>query len=141
MTDDNKIRMNYSWDDDPYRLFMIHLLNILEPRIERQHKIIIDELEEVIEAFFVSKGTVVIGYDINKMKKYCMRFTEKCLIGAYEMTYGHRAQFIYTALTTVSGYSIRKQNWKVLMDKHDGDVVKKFKLNIFFDHIRINAKI
>lgn len=106
---------HFTWDDESYRLFMIKLLNFLEPRMERSRSIIIDELQEVNEAFFVSRGTIVMGYDINKMKRYCMRFSDNCLIGAYEMTLGHRAQFIYTALTMVNGYSIRKQNWRSLM--------------------------
>lgn len=138
---EDQIQTHYTWDDDVYRLFMIRLLNFLEPRKTKGHTIIIDELQEVIEAFFVSKGTVLVGYDINKMKRYCMRFQEKCLIGAYEMTYGQRAQFIYTALTSVSGYTIRKQNWKKLLDQEEGEIVKKFKQNIIFSHMRINAKV
>lgn len=45
---------------------MITLLPMLEPRFEKRHTVIVDELEELDEIIFISKGTVIIGYELNK---------------------------------------------------------------------------
>ena len=49
--------------------------------------IIIDEMDEMIEIFFVDKGSIIIGYEINKQKKYCIKYTDKCVIGAFGVTF------------------------------------------------------
>ena len=90
---------------------MLMVLTFLEPRFEQKHTIIVGELEEFNELIFVSRGTVVIGYEINKKKIYCIKYSNKCVIGAFEVTFNQRSAFIYTALTNIHGYSIRKQNW------------------------------
>lgn len=52
--------------DRPYTEYVIMLLTKLEPRFEPRHTIIYDELEDVDDMMFVTKGTVLIGYEINK---------------------------------------------------------------------------
>ena len=44
----------------------------LEPRHEDKHTILIDENEEMNEVTFITHGKVVIGYEINKQKRYCI---------------------------------------------------------------------
>ena len=91
----------YTWVDQNYREFMNALLTNLEPRKDAKHSILVDELDEFNEISFINKGKVVIGYEINKQRRYCIEFKDKCVIGAYGITFNKRAAFIYTALTNV----------------------------------------
>ena len=59
----------------------------LEPRFEVRGTTIIDELDEVSEITFVTHGQCVIGFDFNKEKKYCHKFTDKIIIGAFNVTF------------------------------------------------------
>lgn len=54
------------WSDQNYREFMMKVLTSLEPRREKAGSILFEELEEVNETFFISQGSVDIGYEINK---------------------------------------------------------------------------
>ena len=110
---------------------MMNMLLKLEPLSINKHEIIVDELDEITELIFVSKGTVVVGYEVNKQKKYCVRYDNYCVIGSYGITFDERSNQIYTALTPVSGYSIRKENWHELMNNHQ-DISSCIKRNILF---------
>ena len=66
---------------------MISLLPMLEPRFEKRRTILVDELDELNEIIFVSKGSVVIGYEINKQKRYCIKYKNNCIVGAYGVTF------------------------------------------------------
>lgn len=70
---------------------MKHILSILEPQFIKARTIIKDEFEEQTEAMFISSGTVVVGYEINKIKKYCIRMKDKGVVGAYGMTFNMRS--------------------------------------------------
>jgi len=72
---------------------------VLEPRMEEKHTILLDELEEVNEILFIGTGSVIVGYEINKMKKYCIRYDNYCIIGSYELAHNMRSDFVYTSLT------------------------------------------
>jgi|DEB0MinimDraft_12_1074336.scaffolds.fasta_scaffold13015_5 hypothetical protein len=45
---------------------MMQFLKYLEPRFEKKKTIIMDELDEVVEIIFVYKGSVAVGYELNK---------------------------------------------------------------------------
>ena len=68
---------------------------------------------------FIGTGSVIVGYEINKVKKYAIKFDNYCVIGCYEISHSRRSAFIYTALTAVHGYSIRKENWVELLDNNE----------------------
>jgi hypothetical protein len=55
---------------------MVLLLTMLEPRFESRYFIFADELEDVQVINFVSKGSVVVGYEINKIRRYCLKLKE-----------------------------------------------------------------
>ena len=77
------------------------MLQHLEPLkfIKKEH--IHQEFDDVDEIYFVERGKVVIGYDINKTKKYCLQYTDKLVIGAYELSFNKKSNFVYTALTDI----------------------------------------
>ena len=53
------------------------------------------------------------------------------MIGAWAVTFGKRALFIYKTLTQITGYFIRKTNWLVIINNPEyKDLIDKFKENI-----------
>ena len=66
---------------------MTRLLMSLEPRYEAKRTVLVDELDEVNEITFVKKGQVVIGFDFNKVKKYCFKYTDNIIVGAFNVTF------------------------------------------------------
>ena len=109
----------YSWDDEVFRDFMIELLHKLQPRFEREGEILFQELEEINEIFFVCTGQVDIGYNINRERKYVIRYSDRTMIGAYNCTFNKRAIFLYKCKSDCSGQFIRKEHWKDLMESFE----------------------
>ena len=66
---------------------MCYVIQHLEPFEERKHVILANELDEFNEIMFVDKGKVVVGYEINKQKRYCIQFSNRCVIGAFGVTF------------------------------------------------------
>ena len=96
---------------------MLEILTHLEPRFEAKGTVLFEELEEISEVIFVSKGLVDIGYEINKKKKYVLRYSNNVVIGAYNCCFNTRAAFIYRCKSDCSGYSIRKSEWKNILSE------------------------
>jgi hypothetical protein len=53
--------------------------------------ILVNELDENLEVVFIDKGQIMVGYEINKQKRYCLRYEDKCIIGAFGCTFNQRA--------------------------------------------------
>ena len=70
----NKPRTFYTWQDIPYREFMMQVLRSLEPRFYKKKTIMVDELDEMLEIIFIDKGKTMIGYEINKQKRFCLQY-------------------------------------------------------------------
>lgn len=79
----------------------------LEPRQEVKHTVLADELDEFNEITFVNKGQIVIGYEVNNQKRYCIKYTDCVVIGAYECMFKKRSNYIYAALTNIEGLFVR----------------------------------
>lgn len=56
-----------------------------------------------------------MGYEFNKVARYCLNRNNCCVIGLYGMIFNRRSEIIYTAKTDLKGYFIRKMNWRLLM--------------------------
>ena len=120
---------------------MMSILRKLEPRHYKKMTILVNELDENMEVVFIEKGQIMVGYEINKQKRYCLRYEDKCIIGAFGCTFNQRAQFIYLSKTESSGYSIRKSAWyEILSDNPEiSSILKK---NILMEHItQIRSKV
>jgi CRP-like cAMP-binding protein len=63
----------YTWEDQNYRDLMIKIVRTLEPRRLEAGKIIYKTLEEVDEIYFIEKGAVDIGFEINREPNYVIR--------------------------------------------------------------------
>jgi hypothetical protein len=105
---ENYAKQYYTWVDQPYREFMLMVLKSLEPRFEKKSTVLKDELDEADEVLFVVKGSVVIGYEVNKVKKYCIRQKNNSVVGAFMVTFNQRSEFVYTALSNIEGFFVRK---------------------------------
>lgn len=120
---------------------MIAILTNLEPFREGKKVNIIEEFDEFNIINFVIKGTVLIGFDMNHVRRYCIQFKDKCIIGAYGATFNSRAAFIYTTLTPVEGFFIRKEKWKEALEDN-GEIGICMKRNIWIEYLtRIKMKV
>lgn len=120
---------------------MVHIIKNLEPFREDKHTVLYNELDEFNEILFVNKGKVVVGYEINKVKRYCIQFSNKCTIGAYGITFNKRAKFIYTALTKIAGYFIRQPCWLEALENYPA-IGCRIKKNVLMDYVcKINVKV
>jgi len=60
----------------------------LEPLQFEKGIILLNELDELGELTFVFKGRIGVGYEINKVKKICIQFNHRYVIGAFNVTFG-----------------------------------------------------
>ena len=70
-----------------------------------------------------------MGLEINRLQKFVLRFSNKCLIGGYNCTFNKKTLFVYKSKTDVSGYMLRKQVWLELMNEY-GIISEYFRQNI-----------
>lgn len=124
-----------TWQEQPFREYVVMLLTKLEPRFEHRRTIIYDELEDVNDLLFVHKGKVVVGYEINKQKKYTLVLRDKAIIGDNDVTFGKKSEFIYTALTNIEGFFIRNQNWQHIL-RSNPDVASQVIIKIAMKYIK-----
>ena len=119
--------MRYTWGDEVYAGLMMELSQKLEPAYYEAKTILFDELDEFTEIIFPMDGTHLVGYSINKRHVFIQKHTRN-VIGAWAVTFGKRALFIYKSLTTITGYFIRKSNWiNIISHEQYKDLVDDFK--------------
>lgn len=94
---------------------MVLLLRSLEIRQFKPNQIILGELEECAEILFVQKGRYLIGFEINKIKKFRLLFGERTVIGGFNVCFNQRSYFIYKSATSMKCMAIRKMNWLRLL--------------------------
>lgn len=80
------------------------------------------------------KGTVYIGFDVNRREKFVVSFQDKVVIGAYNCTFNKKTIFVYKAKSDVSGYMLRKFTWLSLMNDFGG-ISEYFRQNIEFNYL------
>ena len=69
----------------------------------------------VEEIFFIVKGTIDVGFEINRKARYVIRLGPGGVVGIYNITYNKKTMFNYRVRHCYSGYTIRKDNWLSLM--------------------------
>jgi len=98
---------------------MMEVLSSLEPRYEDADCYLFKELEEVNEVIFFNKGVYEIGYEFNGEEKFKIRYKNSNLIGAYNVTFGKRSQYIYKTKTICNGWFIRRIKWIKIINDHE----------------------
>ena len=127
----------YSWEDQKYRDFITDMIMCLEPRMEYSNTVIILELEEFNEVLFFNKGSIDIGFEINRKKKFVMRKLNSIVIADHGCTFNHQSNFIYKTHSACEGYSIRKEKWNKLLSE-DTEITQQLKKRIsvnYFYHL------
>ena len=125
----------YSYSDFHYRSFMLDFLSCLEPRQEEENVILLNELDEVNEVFFFTKGQCETGFEINRVQNYVLRQDRNIYIGAYNVTFNKRSKFVYRTYYKCEGYSIRRSLWKIkVMSEEHEQIVETFKKTIKKDY-------
>lgn len=100
-----------------------------------------EELDEIREVIFIERGECDVGYEINKKKKFVIRYSDSTAIGGYNCTFNKRAIFCYRTKTLCEGYSVRKKNWKNLVDeKIYPNIAKTLRKNVENDYLK-NIKV
>lgn len=112
---------------------MLTLLRNLETRFVEAKTIVLDEFEESNEVNFLQKGSIVVGYEINKIKRYCLMMKHRCVIGAYGVTFSVRSEFIYTSVQPCEMLYIRKANWFRVLSEHS-TISTKLMGRVLFDY-------
>ena len=90
---------------------MWDMLSFLEPRYEPAHTIIFDENEEVNEVSLFTEGEMGLGFELNKTIKIAFSQKDEIVVGAWEISFGRRSQFVYKTLSSCDGFFIRKTKW------------------------------
>ena len=85
----------FTWEDQIYRDFMIEVLTMLEPRYESSMTQLFRTIEEVQEIFFIVKGSIEVGFEINREPKYVVRLGPGGVIGIFNITYNRKTMFNY----------------------------------------------
>jgi hypothetical protein len=112
---------------------MIHMLQSLEPRYVPKRTVILDEFDECNEIMFVCSGSVLVGYEVNNVKKYCIKM-DRIVVGGHGVIANKRSEFVYCSLNILNASSIRKENWKKLIDEHP-DMAEKFSIKILTSYL------
>ena len=74
---------------------MTEILLNLEPRQEPHGSIIFGTNEETNEMFFVNKGAIDIGFELNHRTKMVIRLSKGGVVGAFNCTFDKKTIFIY----------------------------------------------
>lgn len=125
----------YGMEDQEYRQFMTNLLKSLEPRQEDAFTMLFEELDEIREVIFIEKGECDVGYEINKKKKFVIRYSTATVIGGFNCTFNRRAIFCYRTKTLCEGYSVRKNKWMELISEEEyPNIAATLKKNVETDY-------
>ena len=98
---------------------MVCLLSSLEPRHEHADTILFDELDEVNEVIFFNRGSLDLGFEINRFKHFVLRIKDDLMLGAYNLACNKRTKYIYKTNSVCTGFFIRRENWKELVDNDE----------------------
>ena len=120
---------------------MTEILRCLNPRFEDAGTTLLNEMDEVGEIVFISKGELAVGFEINKQQYFAIKYDKPTVIGAFHVTFFQRVTFIYKCVTRIEGYYIYKKNWLEILDEYT-DVAKALRSNILINYLcKVRAKL
>lgn len=96
------------------------------------------------EINFINKGSILVGFEINHVKKYALILKawdnefggSGFSFGNFETTLNQKTEFVYTVFKPIEGFFIRKENWKKLLIENDefrGPMIIKAYSDYVFD--------
>lgn len=87
---------------------MTQLLRSLQPRYEPAGHIILEEMQECLEIVFAMKGTIGIGFEINKARHYAVKMQNGCVIGGFNVTFFRCSNYIWKCMDAMEGFFLYK---------------------------------
>ena len=109
------------------------LLRSLEPVQERSQVTLIYELEDVNEVTFWMQGIYQIGYHFNGEDYFKIFYRNSNVIGAYNVSYNVKSEYIYRTVSQCNGFFVRKKAWHNILKNHD-QMAHIFKAKIARDY-------
>ena len=77
------------------------------------------ELDDMNEVLFINQGSKIgMGYELNRQSRFPLEVSGCTIIGAFEVSFNRRSQFVYKANTNITGYFMRKSQWTDLGVKY-----------------------
>lgn len=98
-------------DGTPYSDFMVKLLESFEVRHFPPGFKIFNSTENPEECYFIRKGRWDVGYEVNNKSKYCLQFGPRTVIGAFNLMFDQRLDYIYRAHTDIEAMALRRRDW------------------------------
>lgn len=114
----------------------------MEPIKYDKNFTIANETDEFGQVTFIQKGSVKIGFEFQKMKKFVLKKENHCVVGAYGLTFNQRSRFIYRISSKqAKGYFIRRAAWHSILKKKP-DIAVILIHNIIQDYVlNIRTKV
>ena len=112
---------------------MMKLLRSLEPVQARSQVTLIYELEDVNEVTFWMQGIYQIGYHFNGEDHFKIFYRNSNVIGAYNVSYNVKSEYIYRTVSQCHGFFVRKRAWYNILKNHD-QMARIFKAKIARDY-------
>ena len=67
---------------------------------------------------FFNRGTVDIGFEINRKTKFVLRKQKSIVIADHGVTFNHKSNFIYKTKTVCEGFTIKKLSWLKVLESN-----------------------
>lgn len=113
---------------------MCSILGKLRPRFESAGYILMGEMDECLEVFFLNKGIVGVGFDINRIRHMALKWENFCVVGGFNCTFYQRSNYIWKCKTDCEGWFLFKQEWINLLEQGE-DIGKMLKKQIFVNYL------
>jgi hypothetical protein len=99
----------------------------LIPRFFKAGKIIYNELECICELNFLEHGSLAIGFEVNKTKKFHKFIGKGSTFGCYNCLFNKKSYFIWQCVDKIEGFAIKKRDWFKMAaeDEHLCNILKK----------------
>jgi len=95
---------------------MHDILANIEPCFFKKNEVIFAELDEFNCVVFIDSGTTGVGFEINKKTRFCLRYDNCAIYGAFGVTFRQRSKFVYKCFSKCTGQFIRAENWHNILE-------------------------
>lgn len=107
----------YNYNDRIYMLFMTQIFRNLEIRRFKECEYLAYELDECLEMLMVDKGYYKCGFMVNNTEHLRVMFGKSTYIGAYNILFLVRHEFIIKTATQMMCFSIRLQALREILEE------------------------
>jgi hypothetical protein len=82
-------------------------------------------IEDVDELFMIVKGSIEVGFEINRTPRYVIRLLKGGVIGMFNITFNRKTMFNYRVKHEFHGFTIRKDEWKAILNNPEYEDLTK----------------